>query len=159
MNKIEEIISCPNLEYRLRNNLNWLKMTQPDIIKTIKGRKAKVIHNQYYDYFTVNTKRGIRDIPRELDDILVGVSRLNWYRPKGFSKPLSVVKMLKVLTYKKDMTCVDVEWVLKVGRRQAQRYLTASELVIQFMDRDDIFKDCPLVSHTDYEVGDYGDQY
>ena len=157
--KTTGIIKCPTLEYRLRNNLNWLKMTQPEITNIVKGRKAKVITNQYYEYFMNNTQSGIRSIPRELDDILVGISRLNWYRPKGFSKPLSVVKMLKVLTYKEDITCVDIEWILKVGKRQAQRYLTASELVIQFMDRDDTFKEYLLVSHPDYEVDDYCDQY
>lgn len=69
--------------------------------------------------------------PLWVDDVLSGVSRLDWYRPGERSVPLSVRNILKCFAYLDMIDVYGISHLLHVGKRQAQYYLKACELCYQ----------------------------
>ena|SRR5690554_5696811 len=62
-----------------------------------KGRKPKVIINKYRDYFVSFGNRSISSLDPRVENILVGVCRVNWYRKNGEQRPLSLRKLVYLL--------------------------------------------------------------
>lgn len=92
-----------------------------------KGRKPTQISNPLYGV------QALREYPRWADDILQGVARLDWYRTTGRSIPLSVRKLIKLLTHLPVLSTQSISSLLLLEERQARRYLEALKLALPFL--------------------------
>ena len=95
-----------------------------------RGRTGYVIYNPWTHILSLH-----RQIPRELDDILRGVSFLDWYRPSSKSLPLGVNKLYWILSSVGEITTTEVMNRIGVGKRQAQRYMKALRIVWAWIDK------------------------
>jgi len=66
--------------------------------------------------------------PLWVDDVVSGVSRLDWYRIGERSVPLSKADILKCFACLEEINASTISHLLNVGKRQAQRYMKACEL-------------------------------
>ena len=107
---------------------------QESLVKR-SGPRQKEVNNPYMNFFKEFAGFGVSKLPRSVEDILVGVSRLNWYKSEGVQKPLSVRKIMYLLGKFDKIDRSKVEWMLDVKKMQALRYLSACELCIQHIDR------------------------
>ena len=78
---------------------------------------------------------GEENWPLWADDILAGISRLDWYREGGRSIPLSALKILKCLAHLETIDSYSISHLLHIGERQARRYYDACELAQTHMIR------------------------
>jgi hypothetical protein len=137
-----------------------------------RGRKAKSIANplagfrSFYGASEIDVRNEAEQwdgYPLWLDDVLQGVARLDWYRPKGRSIPLSVKKMVRLLDALPVITTSHVAALLLVEERQASRYVAAISLAMPFLIKGmpsalrqyleeagmDLWED-PVDSHRDF---------
>ena len=129
---------------------------QEDVKSTSKGRKPKVVSNKYCDYFADFSNRSLDDLDPRVENVLVGVCRLNWYRKSGKQLPLSLRKLVYVLGKFDEITADKISWLLDVGERQSQRYLKACGLALEFIDRDKIAVNAIVNDRLDEcELDDY----
>jgi hypothetical protein len=112
----------------------------PDNVDKVscKGRKPKVIINKYRDYFVSFGNRSISSLDPRVENILVGVCRVNWYRKNGEQRPLSLRKLVYLLGKFDEITASKVSWFLDIEERQSRRYLQACELALEFIERDKV---------------------
>lgn len=92
------------------------------------GPKPVVIQNCIQPEMLDVLHAGEDSWPLWVDDILSGVSRLDWYRPDERSVPLSVRNIIKCFAYLEKIDAYGISHLLHVGKRQATRYLKACEL-------------------------------
>lgn len=67
-----------------------------------------------------------------VDDILTGVANLE---QPGYSKPLSVRRLLAILQSMPVISSHEIAVMLNVGERQAQRYMVALRVALPFLER------------------------
>ncbi len=105
----------------------------------LKGRPQAKIDNTHYEYFSSRLQgiesRSLSKINSEYESILIGVSRLNWYKPEGKQKSLSYKLLLKVLASLETITNERIQLLLQVEYRQANRYFKALQLAIPYMNK------------------------
>lgn len=92
------------------------------------GPKPLVIENCIQQEMLDVLHAGEESWPLWVDDILSGVSRLDWYRPEERSVPLSVRNIIKCFAYLDKIDTYSISHLLHVGKRQSTRYLKACEL-------------------------------
>lgn len=92
------------------------------------GPKPVVIHNCIQPEMLDVLHAGDDYWPLWVDDVVSGVSRLDWYRPDERSTPLSVRNIIKCFAYLDKIDVVGISHLLYIGKRQASRYLKACEL-------------------------------
>lgn len=109
----------------------------PEQEKSGRGRKQPSVKNPYKDFFKEYAGLPISQIPRPVEDVIVGVSRLNWYRKEGDQKPLSVKKILYILGKFDEIDRSKVEWMIDVKSTQGKLYKRACELCIQQFERSE----------------------
>ena len=102
-----------------------------------RGRKQICVSNPYKEFFKEYAGLPISQLPRPVEDVIVCVSRLNWYRKEGEQKPLSVKKILYILGKFDEIDRNKVEWMLDVKSSQANLYKRACELCIQNFERSE----------------------
>ncbi len=128
------------------------------IPKRGRGRPAKIIANPFYGYLdpTPDSRDAATNwgkYPRWAMDIMEGIARLDWHdrpassgligpsgtidpthkEPFGSSKPLSIRKLMGILTDLPTVSAATVTEYLQAGLRQAQRYVKAIELAIPWL--------------------------
>lgn len=69
--------------------------------------------------------------PLWVDDVLAGVTRLDWYDQDEDQMPLSMSKMLKIFCSLDIISTETVSHLLQVGQRQARRYFKACHIAHQ----------------------------
>lgn len=69
--------------------------------------------------------------PLWVDDVLVGVARLDWYAQEEDQTPLSAKKMLKIFCSLDIVSPENISQLLQTGRRQAMRYYKACAMAHQ----------------------------
>jgi hypothetical protein len=109
------------------------------------GRKPKTLINKYQDYFNdcIDLDK-LRLMNRDVEDILVGISRLNWYRSVGASTPLSVKKLIYLFKELSVFSVKSISDSLEVGVKQGERYFKACSLVSSYLDNLDHLVYTPL---------------
>lgn len=138
----EEIIPVTNMKSipestRLKMRFSGEQYPEKERVKAGKGRKQSVVENPYKDFFEEYAGLPLKELPRSVEDVLVGVSRLNWYKSEGEQKPLSVKKMLYILGKFDEITRDKVGWLLGVKDRQAKRYVRAVKLALENLVRSE----------------------
>ncbi|WP_371229059.1 helix-turn-helix domain-containing protein [Pseudomonas sp. QE6] len=119
----------------------WLKRNlverekRPVTPKSNVGRKETVIVNPFFGYAfstdEANDRTTARNAmyPNWAVDVLVGVSRMPWYRrPDGPS--LSIKKMVEMLAKLENISSRRVQMYLGLGEDQSQRYASALQIVV-----------------------------
>jgi len=124
-----------NLPEATKLKMRFSGVDYPEHSSKKSGPKQKEVINPYNGFFREFAGFGVSKLPRSVEDILVGVSRLNWYKSEGDQKPLSVRKIMYLLGKFDKIDRSKVEWFLDVKKMQALRYLSACELCIQHIDR------------------------
>lgn len=66
--------------------------------------------------------------PLWVDDVVSGVTRLDWYRSGDRNVPLSTKKIVQCFACLDDINASTISHLLNIGKRQAQRYMKACEL-------------------------------
>lgn len=69
--------------------------------------------------------------PLWVDDVLAGITRLDWYDQEEDQMPLSMAKMLKIFSSLDIISTETVSHFLQVGERQARRYYKACAMAHQ----------------------------
>lgn len=69
--------------------------------------------------------------PLWVDDVLVGIARLDWYAQEDDQVPLSAKKMLKIFSGLDIISVESVSHLLRTGKRQAMRYYKACAMAHQ----------------------------
>lgn len=69
--------------------------------------------------------------PLWVDDIVYGVARLDWYGDREEQRPLSAKKIIQCFALLESIDASKISHLLHVGKRQAQRYYKACELLHQ----------------------------
>lgn len=67
--------------------------------------------------------------PLWVDDCVSGVAGLDWYRVGDRSVPLSKANILKCFACLDEVNASTISHLLNIGKRQAQRYMKACELL------------------------------
>lgn len=67
--------------------------------------------------------------PLWVDDVVVGVSRLDWYGPREVQRPLSTKNIMQCFACLDEINGSTISHLLNVGKRQALRYMKACELL------------------------------
>lgn len=105
--------------------------------KQMRGRKPKTLFNPlagFYSHYRFQSSTDLYNgYPLWLDDVLQGISRLDWYRPGERSIPLSVKSLLRILDALPVISTDNIAALLLVEERQARRYLKAVELAMPFL--------------------------
>lgn len=97
--------------------------------KSPRGRKPQQLENtrtthlqQYIFYY---------EIPWLLDDLIRGACTAD----TGGDKPLSVTKMLTILSNLSPVSTASIQSMFSLSERQAKKYLAASRIVLQHMHK------------------------
>lgn len=73
--------------------------------------------------------------PKWCIDAVEGVARLNWYRPEGAQRPLSVKKILRILQTCKQIDKYTIGEIFGFESRQAERYVQAVRIIIPQLEK------------------------
>ncbi len=108
-----------------------------------KGRKKAQLENILYDYFQDLLEEGHKYIKpslvdREYENILVGVCRLNWYKPTGKQLSLSYTSIISILVNMPIIHNEGIQKLLGVNYRQANRYYRALSISFKFIKQHEI---------------------
>ena len=120
------------------------------------ARKPKIVVNTVRAIvWDAWSNRDFRSVwPLWIDDIVAGVSRLDWYGDKENQIPLSTVKILKCLTNLETITTKSVMELLDYKQSQAKLYVIACSLCITAIERSkDTSMRYPHVSIVSVEHG------
>lgn len=105
--------------------------------KQKRGRKPRTLFNPlagFLSYYRFHSSTELYNgYPLWIDDVLQGISRLDWYRPDERSIPLSVKALLRILDALPVINTNSIAALLLVEERQARRYLKATELAMPFL--------------------------
>lgn len=96
------------------------------------GRKAQALKNPFYLRVMQDAEQAY---PRWADDILSGITRADWYGLRDEQIPLSSRKLLEVLGHLEEITTQDVQLLLRLNERHAQRYVQAARMCIPHLLR------------------------
>jgi hypothetical protein len=130
------------LEQRIAQNANKLvssaKKVERKDTKDTRGRKPKQLHNKLLPVFQDLRLELFEDDgnswPLWIDDVLSGVSRLDWYRQGERSVPLSTGSLKSIFESLEYIDSVSIADLLSLGERQARRYMQASILCYKYLD-------------------------
>lgn len=92
------------------------------------GPKPVVLHNCIQPEMLDVLHAGEDYWPLWVDDVLSGISRLDWYRPDERSTPLSVKNIIKCFAYLDTISIFSISHLLCIGGKHARRYMKACEL-------------------------------
>lgn len=67
--------------------------------------------------------------PLWVDDLVSGVSRLDWYGPRDDQRPLSTRNIVQCFACLEEINGSTISHLLNIGKRQALRYMKACELI------------------------------
>jgi hypothetical protein len=76
----------------------------------------------------VDVRMSGEDWPLWVDDVLAGITRLDWYAQDEDQVPLSMGKLLKIFCSLDIISTSHVSQLLQLGERQARRYFKAAQL-------------------------------
>lgn len=100
-----------------------------------RGRPTKIINNLFQGFVGPHTYWG--QYPKFAMDILAGIARLDWHDRAigvgGSSKPLSVKRLVAILSELEVVSAATVTTQYRLGLRQAQRYVKAIELAMPYL--------------------------
>lgn len=121
----------------LAYQLTHREATAPLQPLTAKGRKPNMLQNTIIPYIGKTTEYGLY-APWALD-VIEGIARLDWdSKPTDSplkSSPLSVRSLCIILASLESITAKDIEALLGIGKRHAQRYLKACTLAMPYLER------------------------
>ncbi|WP_216891560.1 hypothetical protein [Pseudomonas putida] len=116
----------------MRPTTSASKLIKVEYTKRGRGRPTKIIENPFAGHIGHTTEWG--QYPGFALDIVEGVARLDWHdRPEGKggkSMPLSTKTIFNILGTLPEVTAAAVETLSGIGKRHAQRYVKAIELVM-----------------------------
>lgn len=138
------------LEQRIAQNAEKLVNSAKKPIrkesKDTRGRKPKQLHNKLLPVFQDLRLELFEDDgntwPLWIDDVLSGVSRLDWYRQGERSVPLSTGNLKTIFESLEYTDSISIADLLSLGERQARRYMQASILCYKYL----------LVGYTNLDV-------
>ncbi len=135
-------------KHSVESTLDKIESEQVDD-KPTRGAKPKVITNTYFDYFNdcVDLDK-LRTMNRDVEDVLVGVSRLDWYKSRKGEPALSVKKLIYLFKELREFSSNNVGRVLELGATQSRIYVKACGLVITHLDR---IKELPHIVINDVD--------
>lgn len=122
----------------------------PLSVKQGKGRKPAQLENNYHSYFSKLDQIPIRMVHTDIENILVGICSLNWYKEEGKQNNLSYKHILRILSVYKVITVDRVSHLLNVQERQARRYVQAIKLAMPYIDKVFINQTLQFRSHIRY---------
>ena len=67
--------------------------------------------------------------PLWVDDVVSGMSRLDWYGPREEQRPLSTKNIMQCFACLEEINASTISHLLNIGERQAQRYMKACEIL------------------------------
>lgn len=104
--------------------------------KRTTGRKPKVVLNRAYNIVNEYRYGDVDKWPLFIDEVLIGVSRLDW----NHSKPLSTGRMKWLLQSFPILTVHLISYHCNIGERFARDYLTACQISIKWIKKgyDDV---------------------
>lgn len=121
------------LDKRIAANADRLIATT--VKKLAKPRKAKGAGRKPSSFVSVVRPEcadvlyaGEDNWPLWVDDVLSGISRLDWRNNKGKDTPLSMHKMLRCLSELDTIDTYSISHLIQVDERSAQRYYNACKL-------------------------------
>jgi hypothetical protein len=105
--------------------------------RLLKGIKPTPMKNTIKEQFVEEWYgRDYKDTwPLWIDDIVTGVSRLDWYGDRDNQIPLSTMKIINCFLWLDDFTVGGVKELLECGDKMATRYYKACRLCLPFMKR------------------------
>lgn len=125
------------VKYKQKQNIDKVlqRLEEGALEEPVRGRKPKKVVNSYYDYFNdcVNIDK-LWTMNRDVEDVLVGISRLSWYKPKS-TLALSVKKLIYLFKELEVFTVKGVGEKLELGNTQSKVYMRACCLVQQHLDK------------------------
>lgn len=95
------------------------------------GRKPAFFHNCVSPEMSEVLYSDEDKWPLWVDDIVSGVARLDWYGPRDKQVPLSKKKIVQCFALLELVNTSTISHLLRVEKRQAQRYFKACELLHQ----------------------------
>lgn len=129
------------LEQRIAQNaeklVNSAKKPERKESKETRGRKPKQLHNKLLPVFQDLRLELFEDDgntwPLWIDDVLSGVSRLDWYRQGERSVPLSTGNLKTIFESLEYIDSISIADLLSLGERQARRYMQAAILCYKYL--------------------------
>ena len=129
------------LEQRIAQNadklVNSAKKPVRKESKETRGRKPKQLHNKLLPVFQDLRLELFEDDgntwPLWIDDVLSGISRLDWYRQGERSVPLSTGSLKTIFESLEYIDSVSIADLLSLGERQSRRYMQASTLCYKYL--------------------------
>ncbi|MND53009.1 hypothetical protein D3C80_440350 [compost metagenome] len=117
------------LDERIGNNANKLIGKRTKSYYSFKeneaGRKPASFHNCVLPEISDALYNSDGQWPLWIDDVVSGVSRLDWYRRGSRSVPLSAKDILRCFAHLEVIDASQISHLLGVAERQAQRYFKA----------------------------------
>ena len=102
-----------------------------------RGRKPNVLVNDIRQDFCEEWFG--RDEPSVwplwIDDIVSGVARLDWYGEREQQIPLSTYSIIQCFIHLDEISTQNIQELLNMGKRQAERYNKACRLAYPFLKR------------------------
>jgi hypothetical protein len=133
------------LNARFENNANALiSARQAGSIKAERsatGSDYEKLANPFAGYIVCpmypvdNASKDFTLYPKWCLDVVEGVARLNWYRPEGDQRPLSVKKILLILQTCKQVDKYTIGEMFGFDSRQAERYVQAVRIIIPQLEK------------------------
>lgn len=96
------------------------------------GPKPVVMANVIQQEMLEVLHAGEEKWPLWVDDVLQGVARLEWYGNER-ARPLSTRNILKCFAYLDNIDVYGISHLLRVAKRQAQRYMGACQLAQNYL--------------------------
>ena len=131
-----------------------------------RGRKPTTLMNPTHWYFTTLDTPIWENIDSAIEDCIMGICKLDHSQASDNNNQLSAGKCVALLR-RKSLTTDTIERVIKVDKRQAQRYMKALKIMVPFiernlrmkMDRDTIRYRKQVIDDCEFWEIDYDDDY
>lgn len=136
--KILDVTSCETLMetlgsrgVRIARELN--EIPEESSVSSNRGRRSYCFHNEFMEYFQEHRK--YHEIHPEIEDILVGISRLDWYGENRQNIPLSYKMLLDILTNLEYISANSIMNAFNISKRHSQRYCQAIRMSVRYITR------------------------
>jgi hypothetical protein len=120
------------LDFRIGRNADRIIAKGQSVLYTagVRGRPQASFSNCVLPEM-MEVRMSGEEWPLWVDDVLAGITRLDWYAQEDDQMPLSMGKMLKIFSSLDIVSPSSISQLLQTGRRQAMRYYKACAMAHQ----------------------------
>lgn len=121
-----------SLDFRIGRNADRIIAKGQSVLYTagLRGRPQASFSNCVLPEM-MEVRMSGEEWPLWVDDVLSGITRLDWYAQEDDQMPLSMGKMLKIFSSLDIISTENVSHFLQLGERQARRYYKACAMAHQ----------------------------